>query len=70
MLNVWLSIVSPDWEFRPVCKLHIVALLIHLTDGSFHEVSAATPTTYKSIVTMCEVFELRIISKKFGRLGF
>jgi hypothetical protein len=55
--------VSPDWEFRPVCKLHIVALLIHLTDWNFHEASAATPTTYKPIVTIGEVFEFRIITK-------
>jgi len=31
---------SPYWEFRPVCKWHIVALLSLLTDGNFHEASA------------------------------
>jgi len=35
-----LNIVLPDWDFRPVCKWHIVAVLSHLTDGNFHEASA------------------------------
>ena len=40
MLNIRLIVFSPDWEFILVCKWYVVAVLIYLTDGNFHEASA------------------------------